>query len=62
MSTKTCPKCGCKELSLMHGSDHKICTGCGCEIDWPLEPGQKSLFRKNVVGKKESQDGASNPA
>lgn len=46
MTTKICPKCGCTEMSLMHGEDKKLCTGCGTEIDWPLEPGQKSIFKK----------------
>lgn len=50
MTTKICPKCGCTEMSLMHGEDKKLCTGCGTEIEWPLEPGQKSIFKKNVVG------------
>lgn len=49
-STKSCPECGCTELSLMHGENKKLCTGCGTEIDWPLEEGQKSVFLKNVVG------------
>lgn len=49
-STKTCPKCGCTDLSLLHGEDKKLCTGCGHEIEWPLDEGQKSLFKHNVVG------------
>lgn len=49
-STKICPKCGCTDLSLLHGEDKKLCTGCGHEIDWPLDEGQKSLFKSNVVG------------
>ncbi len=49
-STRVCPKCGCTDLSLLHGEDKKLCTGCGHEIDWPLDEGQKSIFKKNVVG------------
>lgn len=51
-TTKICPKCGCTDLSLLHGEDKKLCTGCGHEIDWPLDEGQKSIFKKNVVGTK----------
>lgn len=50
MTTKICHRCGCEQMSLLHGEDKKVCTGCGAEIDWPLEPGQKSIFKKNVVG------------
>lgn len=49
-STRVCPKCGCNAMSELHGLDKKICTGCGHEVDWPLEPGQKSIFKKNVIG------------
>lgn len=49
-STRVCPECGCTELSLLHGEDKKLCTGCGHEIDWPLDEGQKSIFKKNVIG------------
>lgn len=51
-STRVCPVCGCDAMSELHGLDKKICTGCGHEVDWPLEPGQKSVFKKNVVGGK----------
>lgn len=50
MTTKICPECSCEQLSLLHGEDKKLCTNCGTEIDWPLDPGQKSVFKKNVVG------------
>lgn len=49
-STKICPKCGCDQMSKLHGEDKKLCTGCGHELEWPLEEGQKSLFKPNVVG------------
>lgn len=49
-STKICPKCGCDQMSKLHGEDKKLCTGCGHELEWPLEEGQKSIFRDNVVG------------
>lgn len=49
-STRVCPDCGCEQMASLHGEDKKICTGCGAEIDWPLEEGQASIFKKNVVG------------
>lgn len=64
MTTKVCPKCKCSELVLLHGEDKKMCTGCGHEIDWPLDEGQRSVFRKNVIGAKDGgvTYGACNPA
>ena len=64
MSTKSCPVCECTELVLLHGENKKICTGCGHEIDWPLDEGQKSVFLKNVIGGKDGEVtyGTCNPA
>lgn len=64
MTTKVCPKCGCSDLVLLHGEDKKMCTKCLYEIDWPLDEGQRSVFRKNVVGAKNGEVtyGACNPA
>jgi len=43
-TTKECPKCKNTALILLTSLNKKLCSVCGEEIDWYLDPGQKPLF------------------
>lgn len=53
VSNKNCPKCNCKELSLLRSLNVKKCTSCGHEIPWHLDPGQLPLVRSNRMVKRD---------
>jgi hypothetical protein len=43
--SKCCPGA---VLVPLHSTNTKICTGCKTEVPWPLEPGQKPTFTKEL--------------
>jgi hypothetical protein len=46
-STKHCFNCGSDRLSMLRSINIKKCIDCGHEMDWNLNPGQKSLINSN---------------
>lgn len=48
-TTKVCPNCESTALVELRSINRKICSDCGKNIPWYLEPGQKPLLTKTRV-------------
>lgn len=44
VTTKHCQKCGSTALILLTSLNKKMCSSCGHEMEWYLDPGQKPIF------------------
>ena len=44
VTTKHCWRCESTALILLTSLNKKMCSSCGFEMDWYLDPGQKPIF------------------